>query len=455
MTDLLLDHPSRCHGGRRPSRRHRGQLGLGLGIAAALALAPGVAVAQEPPYDRGIERACDAEARGFAPFGDVDDDATHREAVSCMASLAVTQGSLRDGLPRYEPTGDVTRAQMASFVGRALDAVGSYDLPQDPGAAFPDVDEGPHAHRVDQLAAAGIVAGREDGTYAPNATVPRGQMASFIARSIEEVTGEQLAEADVFGDLVPPHDHNVRRLASVGIVQGVEGEVYDPGRAVSRQEMATFLARMLDHLVEEGSEISATTPAFPQPVASFTTPLAPGEPRNHNIQLAADLIDGDVIEPGDTYSLDQAIGQRTAARGFQENGFIDDGGDVISVVSQVATTFLNAAWFAGIDLVEHQPHSQYFERYPAGREATISWQQIDVVVRNDTPFPLEVATRHTGNEVEVTLVGTPWFDVTETWDDAPAAASDGDAFNVTYGRTVVAPDGASTQDEFSWTYEAG
>jgi vancomycin resistance protein YoaR len=123
-------------------------------------------------------------------------------------------------------------------------------------------------------------------------------------------------------------------------------------------------------------------------------------------------------------------------------------------VSQVATTFFNAAWFAGIELVDHQPHSQYLDRYPPGREATIAWQLIDVVVHNDTPFPIEIATSHSESEVTVTFIGTPWFEVTETWDDAPAGVTSGDAFSVSYGRTVAAPDGSSSQDAFSWTYEA-
>jgi hypothetical protein len=427
-------------------------------VAALLLLVPATAAsAQEPPYDRGIERACSAEARGFDPFPDTA-PGTHYEAINCIAYLGVTQGTIRGGVPHYLPGSSVTRAQMASFVARVLDATEPYDLPQATGPAFPDVGGGPHAERIDQLAAAGIVEGREDGTYAPNRSVLRGQMASYIARSIEQVTGQQLPEADVFSDLAPPHDRNVRKLASVGIVQGIEGSIYGPARAISRQEMATFLARTMDHLVDEGYEISATTPVFPQPVGSFSTPLQPGEPRNHNIQLAADIIDGDVIAPGGTYSLDQSIGERTAARGFRSNGFIDEDGDIISVigggVSQVATTFFNAAWFTGIDLVEHQPHSQYLDRYPPGREATIAWQLIDVVVRNDTPFPIEIATSHSESQVTVTFIGTPWFEVTETWDDAPAGVSSGDAFSVSYGRTVVAPDGSSSQDSFSWTYEA-
>jgi hypothetical protein len=437
-------------------RAHSLLLHLGLASLLLTLLPATAASAQEPPYNRGIAAACSAEARGFDPFPDTS-PGTHHEAINCMAYTGVTQGRIEGGVPAYQPRGAVTRAQMASFIARVLDAVHGYDLPADPPRAFPDVG-GTHRHNIDRLAAVGIVLGREDGTYAPNDNVLRGQMASYVARSIEEVTGRSLPIADVFSDLTPPHDDRVRELAAIGVVVGIDGDVYGPARSVTREEMASFLARTMDHLVSEGFSITVDTPTFPQPIGAFTTPLQPGQARNHNIHLAADHIDGDTIAPGASYSLNAGIGERTQARGYQGNGFIDEDGEIISVVgggvSQIATTFFNASWFAGIELVSHKPHSQYLERYPAGREATIAWDLIDVVVTNDTPFPIEIATSYTASRVTVTLVGTPWGEVTESWDDAPAWVSSGDAFTVNYGRTVVQPDGSASSDSFSWSYEA-
>jgi hypothetical protein len=429
------------------------------GIALLAVLLPyGEASAEgDPPFDRGIASACSAEARGFDPFPDTSAGA-HHEAINCVAYLGVTQGQVVDMAPAFVPSGNVTRAQMASFVARMLDVVEGYDLPTDPPDAFTDVS-GEHRQRIDQLAAVGIVEGRDGGTYAPEEPVRRDQMASYIARTLEEVTGDTLPTADVFADEIhEAHDGNVRKLAAVGVVQGVDDGLYGPDRNVTRAQMASFLARGLDHLASEGFTIAGETPIFPQAIGSFTTPLEPGQPRNHNIHLAADHIDGDTIASGDRYSLNQGIGERTRARGFQENGFIDEDGDVISVVgggvSQMATTFFNAAWFAGIELIDHRPHSQYFERYPPGREATLVWGQLDVVVENDTPFPIEIATSYTDSEVTVTLIGTPWGSVTASWDTAPDGVGTGDAFSVDYGRTVTYPDGSTSDDSYSWTYES-
>jgi hypothetical protein len=119
-------------------------------------------------------------------------------------------------------------------------------------------------------------------------------------------------------------------------------------------------------------------------IGEFTTPLVPGQSRNVNIHRALDLINGDVISPGSSYSLNSGIGPRTAARGFVTNGAIV-GGDLVSAqgggVSQVGVTFLNAAWESGIQIRQFRPHSIYFQRYPMCRDATLGSGNLDVVVR--------------------------------------------------------------------------
>ena len=70
------------------------------------------------------------------------------------------------------------------------------------------------------------------------------------------------------------------------------------------------------------------------------------------------------------------MGERTAANGFTEGFIISDGifkEDLGGGVSQMATTTFNAAFFAGLEDVEHKPHSFYIDRYPVGREATVAW----------------------------------------------------------------------------------
>ncbi|MFP3905494.1 MAG: VanW family protein [Acidimicrobiales bacterium] len=196
----------------------------------------------------------------------------------------------------------------------------------------------------------------------------------------------------------------------------------------------------------------------PTAVSSFTTPLVPGQSRNTNIQRAAELINGDVIAPGATYSLNEAIGERTSARGFVENGFIDGEGETVSTVgggvSQVSTTVMNAAWEAGLD-VSFRPHTIYFPRYPMCREATIVWGQLDMVTVNNSPYEIIVATSASESEVTVTFYSAPWASV-DSWIGEPFDVGGvGGPFTVECGRTISYPDGTSDEERYTWSYNEG
>ncbi len=213
-----------------------------------------------------------------------------------------------------------------------------------------------------------------------------------------------------------------------------------------------------DLLEPDLSRADAEDLGIEQEVSTFSTPLNPGEPRNENLALAAEMIDGDLILPGESYSLNQGIGERTEDRGFVENGFIDEEGELVSVlgggISQMGTTFLNAAWFAGIEIVQFRPHSLYFERYPKGREATLIWEALDVVVENDSPYGILIEAEGTDDEVTVTFWSTPWAEV-ETDEGEPYDEEEGevrDGFTIDFGRTITYPDGSTSTETYTHTY---
>jgi vancomycin resistance protein YoaR len=193
-------------------------------------------------------------------------------------------------------------------------------------------------------------------------------------------------------------------------------------------------------------------------VSSFTTSMVAGQARNLNIRQAADYLDGSLVLPGERLSLNDAIGRRTTDRGFGEGGFIRDG-EIVEVVgggvSQMATTFMNAAWFAGVELVEFQPHSLYFSQYPVGRESTMSGNTLDVVVENDSPYGILVTTDHSDTHVTVSFWSTEWAEV-DTWTGEPTNRVPGelrDGFDVRFGRTITYPDGTSRDESYAHRYQ--
>lgn len=121
----------------------------------------------------------------------------------------------------------------------------------------------------------------------------------------------------------------------------------------------------------------------------FTTYFPYATYRNVNIGRAAAKINNTVLEPGETFSLNKIVGERTKANGFVE-GYIIKGGkfskELGGGVSQSATTTFNAMFFAGLQDVRHQPHTLYIDRYPPGREATVAWPSLDMKFKNNTDY---------------------------------------------------------------------
>ncbi|MGQ0573394.1 MAG: VanW family protein, partial [Pseudonocardia sp.] len=154
-----------------------------------------------------------------------------------------------------------------------------------------------------------------------------------------------------------------------------------------------------------------------------------------NIKRAAEQINGLIVEPGATFSLNAATVPRNAANGYVEAGIIDDGAPSRGIgggVSQVATTLYNAAYFAGMVDVAHKEHSFYIGRYPAGREATVFEGSIDLKFRNDNPTGVLIQTAWTPTSLTVRMYGTKRYEVTST---------PGPRTNPTQPQTVTIPAG--------------
>ena len=149
-------------------------------------------------------------------------------------------------------------------------------------------------------------------------------------------------------------------------------------------------------------------------VSSFSTAFPVNPPRTTNITIAARTLDGTLVKPGETFSLNGVLGQRTGAKGYQKAPVINGGRletDYGGGVSQVSTTVFNAAFFAGVRIEQHTPHSFYISRYPEGREATVSWPDVDNRWTNDSGKAILIRSQVSGNEVTVTFYGTKVWDV--------------------------------------------
>ncbi|MGW1059452.1 VanW family protein [Micromonospora rubida] len=154
-------------------------------------------------------------------------------------------------------------------------------------------------------------------------------------------------------------------------------------------------------------------------VSRFTTHFTGGlsSPRSQNIVQVAKEVDGTVVLPGETFSLNGHTGERGYDQGYQDAPVILDGKLVPGVgggVSQFTTTLFNATYYAGLEDVEHKPHSYWFSRYPAVIESTIFWPNLDFKFRNNTTHGVLIDTSHTASSVTVSIWSTKIYDSVKT-----------------------------------------
>ncbi|MEV4260240.1 VanW family protein [Kribbella sp. NPDC049584] len=165
----------------------------------------------------------------------------------------------------------------------------------------------------------------------------------------------------------------------------------------------------------------ATALGITEKMGDFSTQFPHAPYRNTNIGTAARKINGTLLKPNETFSLNKIVGERTKENGFTE-GYIISGGkfekDLGGGVSQSATTTFNAAFFAGLKILEHKAHSVYISRYPVGREATVAWPNVDLKFLNDSGHGVLVqtifkpSTPGNSGSIRVIIWGTKVWDVT-------------------------------------------
>jgi hypothetical protein len=172
------------------------------------------------------------EERESAIFVDAIESGFRAE-IEWLAGEGITEGC---ATRRFCPDDPVTRAQMASFLDRALPLAAST------GDAFEDDEGSVHEAAINRLAASGITNGCTETLYCPNDPVTRAQMASFLDRALDLPA----ASGDPFNDDEGSvHEGSINRLATAGITEGCTPTSFCPDDPVTRAQMAAFLYRAL------------------------------------------------------------------------------------------------------------------------------------------------------------------------------------------------------------------
>ena len=243
-----------------------------------------------------------------------------------------------------------------------------------------------------------------------------------LTPQIDGLVLQRALDGKLAGAEVPGRD------ASFKIVQGKPVVVPSVvGRGVSETELATAVVDVLGN--EPPDRTVTVTMAVREPavtteqaralgvteqLSTFTQKFPYAAYRVQNIGQAARNVNGTLLLPGETFSMNDVMKERTEKNGYTVGFVVGSGGvfaeDLGGGVSAATTTVWTGAFFAGLERVSTQAHSIYISRYQPGLEATVAWGIFDMKFKNDTPNAVFITTAMTDTSMNVTFWGTKVYD---------------------------------------------
>lgn len=136
--------------------------------------------------------------------------------------------------------------------------------------------------------------------------------------------------------------------------------------------------------------------------------------REINVAQASKYLDGIILKPGEIFSMNQTIKERTSQNGYIKGIYIGEGGRFAyglgGGVSIITSATWSAAFYAGLERIEQRAHSVHIARYTPGLEATVSWPKLDLKFRNNTTGNILIKSRPARDSITISMYGSKMFD---------------------------------------------
>lgn len=149
--------------------------------------------------------------------------------------------------------------------------------------------------------------------------------------------------------------------------------------------------------------------AFPDKLSEYSTIFdSSNRNRSNNLAISAEKIDGTIIMPGETFSYNQTVGERTIAAGYKEAGAYAGGKvvqDVGGGICQTSSTLYNAALLANLEIVDRSNHQFLTSYVDASRDATVAWGSIDFQFKNTRTYPIKIEASAKNGVCEMAIYG--------------------------------------------------
>lgn len=150
---------------------------------------------------------------------------------------------------------------------------------------------------------------------------------------------------------------------------------------------------------------------FNSTLGSYSTSYYAGGNRGKNVARAAELINGKILAPGEVFSFNDTVGDRTTENGFYSAPEYSAGQSVVGIgggTCQVSTTLYSAVLYADLGISSRTEHMMKVGYAPAGQDATVAYGSIDFKFKNTTDYPVKIVATTGGGKVTVSILGAAW-----------------------------------------------
>ena len=266
------------------------------------------------------------------------------------------------------------------------------------------------------------------------------------------------------------------------VVEGVFGLGFNADDAKSTLSNAAYGSQIT--IPFEKTEPETTTQEleermFRDTLATFTAESSSDSGRKKNLKLACAAVDGIILNPGDIFDYNEALGQRTTAKGYREANAYVNGETVKTVgggICQVSSTLYYCALMADLEIVTRRNHSYPSSYIPLGMDATVSWGGPEFRFKNNTNYPIKIVASASGGDTTISIMSyddrdyyvkmeyevlknTSYSVVYKTFaHDNPEGYKNGQVLSTPYTGYVVdtyrVKYSKATNEEISRTYEA-
>jgi len=240
--------------------------------------------------------------------------------------------------------------------------------------------------------------GETEAVYAPAENAPR-----------------PLSVDDIYS-MVCREPHNAEFDTEFNVIKSVEGLTFDLEHARALYDKAkdgAVITVTLSYIEPDITTEELSAMLYRDKLAEWTSNLTNDEVRSTNIALAAEAVNGITLLPGEEFSFNDVVGERTEARGFGPAAAYSNGETVYEVgggICQVSSSVYYCCLIADMDILFRTCHLYTAAYVPLGMDSTVSWGGPEFIFANSSEYPVKIEARRIGSTLYCALYGTKTTD---------------------------------------------